>query len=443
MKIIVDFETKVGKIKPFNAINNAPIMGTSNELFHYLKEANIPYSRLHDTAGRYGGFVFVDIANIFRDMSADPFNPDSYDFAFTDWLIGELHEVGAEPFYRLGATIENSHRIKAYNIYPPKDNLKWAQICEGIIKHYNHGWANGYEYNIRYWEIWNEPDNAPQIADNAMWKGTMEQYFSLYEITANHLKRKFPYIKIGGYASCGFYSLTGGFAWQANSSSITDYFIDFFQSFLKHISSVEHSAPLDFFSWHSYGSSDDNCIYADYVRKELDKYGFTDTESILNEWNPGTARRGTEEDACYISEMILKLHKKPIDMLMYYDGQVNGSYQGLFDPIKLTVFPAYYALHSFGELSILGTEVKSDGSLPVLAAVDGNIGKILTVNIGNGVCYLDIELSDRWQITGYRVLDGTNGLVSKEFNCSEKVIVPGNKIVMLECVKKQRSNCYV
>ena len=42
MKIIVDFETKVGKIKPFNAINNAPIMGTSNELFHYLKEANIP-----------------------------------------------------------------------------------------------------------------------------------------------------------------------------------------------------------------------------------------------------------------------------------------------------------------------------------------------------------------------------------------------------------------
>ena len=27
-----------------------------------------------------------------------------------------------------------------------------------VIKHYNSGWANGYHYNIKYWEIWNEPD---------------------------------------------------------------------------------------------------------------------------------------------------------------------------------------------------------------------------------------------------------------------------------------------
>jgi len=114
-------------------------------------------------------------ANIFRDFSADPENPDSYDFAFTDKLLAEITEQGTEPFYRLGATIENSHRIKAYHIFPPKDNLKWAKICEGIIKHYNHGFANGFHYGIKYWEIWNEPDNERNIEDNPMWKGTKEQ----------------------------------------------------------------------------------------------------------------------------------------------------------------------------------------------------------------------------------------------------------------------------
>jgi len=43
-------------------------MGTNNSLILYFGEAGIPYSRLHDTGGRFGGGVFVDIANIFRDL---------------------------------------------------------------------------------------------------------------------------------------------------------------------------------------------------------------------------------------------------------------------------------------------------------------------------------------------------------------------------------------
>ena len=59
-------------------------------------------------------------------------------------MIDQLHQQGVEPFYRLGTTIENSHRIKTYHIYPPKDYQKWAKICEGIIRHYNEGWADGF-----------------------------------------------------------------------------------------------------------------------------------------------------------------------------------------------------------------------------------------------------------------------------------------------------------
>lgn len=439
MSIFIDFENTVGKIKPFHAVNNAPIIGVSNKLFHFLTEAGVPYSRLHDTGGRFGGFTFVDIENIFRDMSADPFDPDSYDFAFTDWLIAELVRCSTEPFFRLGATIENEHFINAYHIFPPKNNLKWAQICEGIIKHYNHGWANGYRYNIKYWEIWNEPDNEPLIEDNPMWKGTMDQYFALYETASNYLKERFPYIKIGGYASCGFYALNDVFEKKANSSDRTEYFITFFQEFLKFITSPEHLSPLDFFSWHSYADSENNRYYCDYVRRELDKYGLYGTESILNEWNPGTERRGTEADACYISEMILSLHDKPLDMLMYYDGQVDGLYQGLFDPIRSDIFPAYFAIHSFGELYRLENqaEIISDGILPILAAADGRMGKILTVNIKPETINLNLRLSDGWSFEKYRVLDGTEGLTETEIDFSGEIPIPPQKIVMIEC-KRER-----
>ena len=49
---------------------------------------------------------------------------------------------------------------------PPKDYAKWARICEHIITHYTEGWADGFNYKITYWEIWNEPENIQ------MWQGT-------------------------------------------------------------------------------------------------------------------------------------------------------------------------------------------------------------------------------------------------------------------------------
>lgn len=158
MKINVDFNKETGRIKPMHAIGQPPLDGISTRYFSYLEEAAIPYSRLHDVGGAYGGGRYVDIQNIFRNFDADETKEESYDFAFTDLLLKGLMDNGCEPYFRLGTTIENYHHIKAYNIYPPKDFAKWARICEHIIRHYTEGWADGYHYNIRYWEIWNEPE---------------------------------------------------------------------------------------------------------------------------------------------------------------------------------------------------------------------------------------------------------------------------------------------
>lgn len=348
-RLKVNFKNVIGKIKPMHAINNVPLLGSSDQLFHYISEAGIPFSRLHDTGGAYGGGRFVDIANIFRNPDADENDPASYDFAFTDWLLNAIDANGAKIFYRLGATIENYHAIKAYNIFPPKDNMKWARICEKIIAHYNEGWADGYRLGIEYWEIWNEPDNYPDIEDNCMWKGTFEEYLELYKVTSLHLKKVYPHLKIGGYASCGFYNLfENNVASTANSSSRTEYFIECFHKFLKYVK--ENGLPLDFFSWHSYSDVEKNIAYEKYVHENLMKYGFENTESILNEWNPGIEKRGTLEDSANISQMILEMQNTSVNMLMYYDGQVHGSYEGLFNPLSYEPFKAYYSLKAFNLL---------------------------------------------------------------------------------------------
>ena len=202
MDIIVDFNKVVGKVKPLHGVGQPPFVGSDFSMFKYLKDAGIPYSRLHDVGGAYGGFRWVDIPNIFRDFDADENDENSYDFTFTDLMITALVENGVEPFFRLGVTIENDALIKAYRIYPPKDYKKWAVICEHIIRHYTEGWANGFNYKITYWEIWNEPDNYEDVYENQMWRGTKEQFYELYGVASKHMKSCFPHLKIGGYASC-------------------------------------------------------------------------------------------------------------------------------------------------------------------------------------------------------------------------------------------------
>lgn len=389
------FITPLQPIKPMHAINNAPMHWSFCDAFHYLTEASIPYARLHDTGGLLGGGLFVDIANLFPRFEADANDPASYDFPFTDHLLSELCRAGVKPFYRLGCTIENYHpSLPPRRSIPPKDPHKWAVICEHIIRHYNEGWANGFHMGIEYWEIWNEPDNEPVAAENPMWKGSMEEFFTLYEVAANHLKACFPHLKIGGYASCGFYEiLNTTAATQANVSSRTGYFIEFFEKFLSHITSESHRAPLDFFSWHSYAGIEENRAFAAYARETLDRFGLTETESILNEWNPGIQRRGTPADAAYIGAMMVAMQDSPTDMLAYYDGSFESSYGGLFDPIHRVPFKAYHAFRAWGKLAELGWQYPIEGgeasnrlsdSLYAIAAGDeaASARAILLVNLG-------------------------------------------------------------
>lgn len=356
--INVDFNETIGKIKPMHGVGQPPILGYSNcKMFDYLKQANIPHSRLHDVGGAFGGNRFVDIPNLFRDFNADENNPENYDFAFTDILIKELIDRNIEPFFRLGVTIENACKIKAYRIYPPKDYGKWARICEHIIMHYTGGWADGFNYDIKYWEIWNEPDNYEDIYENQMWRGTKEQYYELYDVASKYLKTRFPNLKIGGYASCGFYALNNGNVDFGACSPRTAYFIEFFEGFLKYIK--ENNCPLDFFSWHSYSGIEENIERTLYAREKLDEYGFSNTVQTLNEWNFQPDLKGTVKHAALTAGMMLALQNTNLTSAMFYDAKCGmGVYSGMFDCMTYKPLPAFYSFVAFGELFTRKNQVK-------------------------------------------------------------------------------------
>lgn len=403
-KIKVDFSKITGKMKPVHAVGQPPIIGwSSDKLFHYLTEAGIPYARLHDVGGGFGGGKFVDIPNVFPDFNADPDDPASYDFTWTDPLITSLMNAKVEPYYRLGVTIENEVWRKAYRVNPPEDPEKWAKICAGVIRHYTKGWANGFEYDIKYWEIWNEPEctNGRRV----MWTGTWEQYLELYDVTSKLLKAEFPEIKIGGYASIGFYALKEmdpESTWCKDCQSYIDLFLQFMQ-YIK-----DHNCPMDFFSWHSYDEPKYTALYANYVAEKLKEYGYGHAEQHLNEWNCGPQNRDKACHAAATAGFLISMQNSPVDIGMFYDARCGTSiYGGLFNPMTLRPLKSYWAFPAFNELYRRKDQVEAESDtedLYVAAAAGDPEGAVLIVNFRNETLDLELDLGGK-EITSCRLTD--------------------------------------
>ena len=376
-KISIDFAKPVGPMRPVHGVNAGP----RTRQFKYdavdlFRKAGIPYCRLHDVEYPFGCGEFVDMHCIFRNFDADEEDPASYNFFLTDHYIGACYEAGAEVVYRLGESAQNSP-LKIYSA-PPKDFAKWARICEHIVRHYNEGWADGYHWNVRYWEIWNEPD----LGTDAMWTGTQEEYRDLYEITARHLKACFPDIMIGGPANAG------------NTGKAVEFIRDI----------AKREAPLDFLSFHKYTCRIEvfRSMF-EIIEKELRENGFSRTEIHLNEWNymedwgkpaASVRRIPTDRGAAFCAAALVTFQKMGLDVGNYFSAEASSEFCGLFEktdrnprrchadvPVggmgpmqQLRARKPYYAFLGFGDLYRMGTETESVSSVPhvyALAASDG------------------------------------------------------------------------
>lgn len=401
-KIKLNLSEALGAMKPMHAGGQPPVISTCKDTyFHYLTEAGIPYSRLHDVGGAFGCGKYVDIHNIFRNFDADENDPESYDFAFTDVLLEQLHKAGVEPYFRLGETIENAAWVKTYYIDPPKDYDKWASICEHIVRHYTKGWANGYHYKITYWEIWGEPDGQ---LHKELWRGTPEEFYRLYHVTATHLKKCHPEIKVGGYGAVRFDAILP-FVTEEIRQKFQGY-VTWFHGFLDYIK--EHGSPLDFFSWHSYMPVEYVVPIEKWVREQLLKWGFDKTESHLNEWNPYCQELGTGHHAAEMAAILIAMQHSSVDVCCVYDMRTaNAPHCPLFSPITHKPIHGYYSLAAFNMLYQLGKQAKTQcdtDRLFTLAATNGREHAMLIANVTGQTQTLEIEGADL-QNARYHVID--------------------------------------
>jgi hypothetical protein len=387
-----------------HGVNNGPVnWGLGADLTNYHKEAGFPSARLHDC--HYAGQNVVDIHFIFPIFDADPDDPKYYTFAETDAYLAGIINNGTRITYRLGESIESRSREYSnggFYVQPPKDFAKWAKICVNIIRHYNDGWANGFHYGIKYWEIWNEPgDKIP-----GMWPGTLTQYFELYEAAATAIKAYDSTLKVGGPAACGI-----------GYQSVVP-----FLAYCR-----DRKLPLGFLTWHCYTDSPQVIAsHAIMARKVIDEYGFTNAESHITEWHPMwyawdgemgcnelgnptpekyvampkkfDAMRGPRA-AAFVASALMLLQDAPLDMANYYTADTNpwGMFDGFGVPGRV-----YYAFVAFNRLTKTPNRVACEPQgtplpeITVCAGVsdDGKSASILVSNYGETQRQVPLVLKD-------------------------------------------------
>lgn len=365
-KVTISNSKIIGKIKPVNAVNNGPAQkpGMARGNFETFSALDIPYVRNHDASlsEAYGSQHLVDIHCIFPDFSRDADDETAYDFVLTDVYTKNILDTGSEVFYRLGSSIE--HWARKYGTLVPPDFEKWAKICEHIILHYNHGWADGFHYGIKYWEIWNEADlDEDDAEDKRTWGGTKKEFFDFYCTASKYLKNRFPELKIGGPAVACREDWAKDLLVEMRAKNI----------------------ETDFFSWHNYAATpEDIMAKARRMKKILNETGYGDVESILNEWN---YVRNWEDTLGYIR--VIKVVKgaafnaavmcaaqncDAVDMLMYYDARAEKVWNGLFSSDTMLPIKGYYSFKILGEIYKLQNQTlceSDDENIYVLGASSG------------------------------------------------------------------------
>ena len=419
--VVVDFTKQEGPIKPLNGICNvrSPIEpGAAGDVVDLKEIAELApaYVRFHDMGGAFGS-KYVDIPNVFPDMDADENDPKSYDFAFTDRLIKAVVNAGAQPYYRLGVTIENFYGAKAYRIYPPKDTAKFARVCSRVIAHYTKGWADGFKYEMKYWEFWCEPENQ------MLWLGTRREFFDFYAVVARTVKAEHPEVKFGGYGACRFEDFDG---LDVNSTSCRKNWLGWFEEFCDYVKAGD--VPLDFFSWHLYRADPNRYAWhAQDVRTRLDRHGLTKTEAHLTEWGKGGQLGGLRENATvvagvYVAASLSVFQKAPIDLATLYAASPGSVWCPIFTKFEEKT-PSYYALKSFGLFRRLGTSCAvvdvPRKRIYALAATDGKDKAFMLTNDALDVprvVDLDLRGADDAKWNMYRL--------DKDHQSFEKVLMP-------------------
>ena len=412
--LAVDFGTETGKIRPeLHSSGFGPtICSQTQQDLDDVRAMGFAYARTHDWALINPNERVCDWHHIFPLKDLDATKPENYVFGPTDYLLKRTREeTGLKVFFRLGTSIEHSGPKVHFNSAIPEDFDKVAEVFAATVRHYNRGWANGFNWGIRYWEIWNEPDGV-----NNMWclpEGDGEtaeerkarnprrraQFVKLFVTVLKRLKSEFgDEIKVGGPALCSYKE-------------------DWFDPLLQ--ACKEAGVAPDFISWHGY--TNDPMAFngqAERGRRLLDGYGFTTCEMIVNEWHyfghgdygwsdmqrcsdpkvkariwTGPRSHNGIHSACFTLATLANLQSSKLAQAYYYGCRHTGSW-GFKNELQ-EKYKVFYALKLFGDIvrkyPIL-CACESKGAITTLAVKD-EAGKVALLVVDYGGNEYDLEFA--------------------------------------------------
>jgi len=430
-ELIIDYRHKKGRIKPLHGVGNGPLSrGNTIDISKYFKMISPPFARLHDTG--FPESREVDVHTIFRDFSKDADNPENYDFFLTDKYLKAILDLGTDIIYRLGETIATADRRIYVN--PPEDNEKYARICVNIIRHYNDGWADGHNYGINYWEIWNEPS-----VDN-MWTGNTKEWLELYGAVFKAIKDYDSELMIGGPVAC-------------EPNSIIHY------PFLDYV--TEKKLIPDFYSFHCYTSSMEHAkYYLDSMYEKLEEYNLTQLPAFITEWNyvprgddgrvfweiPRSEkldlfhRMVSAEGAAHTAMFLGLLQDSFVEEANYYAMHVDGLFS-CFSKYGVPEKP-FFSLVAFKHIYDLGNQIVVNGNETLsesYCVASGNEGRcrILISNLKNDDSHFKIKIQGfDYSKASLRIIDDVSDLDSGCLNESDPGIfelqVPLGTVVLIE-----------
>ena len=367
-----NFDVEVGKVRPeLHSSGFGPTICSQTEQdLNDVKSMGFKAARTHDWALVNSNQRVCDYFHVFPLMHLDAKDPKNYVFGPTDHLLRRTREeTGLDVFYRLGTSIEHSGDKVHFNSLIPADFDKVAETFAGTVRHYNRGWANGFNWGIKYWEIWNEPDGSNNMwclpegdgdwrdespAQKARHEKRRALFIDFFVKTLKRLKGEFgDEIKVGGPALCYYNE-------------------DYFRALLDACKAA-NVAP-DFISWHGYKNKPhEYAAEAEKGRKLLDGYGFTKCEMIINEWHyfgygdydwtdmqrcsdpkvkariwSGPRSHNGIHSACFTLATLADLQRSKLSQAYYYGCAHTGSWG--FKDAGQAKYKVFYALQLFGRL---------------------------------------------------------------------------------------------
>ncbi len=259
VRIDVDASITEGPYKPVWAF-----FGYDEPNYTYMKDGR---KLLSELSALSPGPVYVRVHNLLTSGdgtaalkwgSTNAYTEDAggnpkYDWSIVDRIFDTFIERGMRPIVEIGFMPEAlSAKPEPYRhrwdpsepyrsiftgwAYPPRDYRKWGELVYQLARHCVGRYGADAVANW-YWEVWNEPDIG-------YWQGTPEEYYQLYDYSADAVKRALPSIRIGGPTSTGPGS---------------DKAAKFLREFLEHVTRGRNFAtrktgsPIDYVTFHAKG----------------------------------------------------------------------------------------------------------------------------------------------------------------------------------------------